>query len=186
MADSINRANGFLTGQQWRQIGALAVANVTSRIKRSVNVEDSAAKGYSPRGPVYLPNTGIRGRTKTSLRGRFVITSADRRKLKGAKGVHRTRSGKSTRFENYAAMKRALGKSGGRDLELSGQMLGSVAVIREEPSEITIGFTRPSESLKMEGNERWESMWGFSRRDEAAIAVRMEEFIGANLERLIR
>lgn len=177
---SIN-ATLSLRPEQWDLVGAKAAEKVLSRIKNGVNSNDAPAKPYSPRGPIYVPNTGVAGRTKTALRGREVLTRADRGRLRGNRHSQ-TRSGFSTKFPNYSAYKQSLGKSGQRDLELSGRMLGSIAIVERTELSVSIGFTREEEQLKMKGNDARDPVWAFSQSDQQVIGEYIESLVIANLD----
>lgn len=162
-----------------RQLGAVAMDTVLNRVNRHQNADDAQAKPYSPRGPIYVANTSA-GRTKSALGGRQVLTPKDRSAIRTAgRGglMGKTRGGKTTRFANYAAYKRALGKSGSRDLELSGQMLGSIGIVRQTPGNVVIGFLRESEHLKAKGNQRRDPWFALSPKDQAAVARRAAEIL---------
>ena len=179
-------------------IGGAAIHSLRERVAANRNVKDAPAKPYSPRGPIYVPISGRgqlkRGgqlvkRNKSTLGGREILTSADLRKLKlkgaiilkrgqkggPAKGLVLRDTGKSIKFRDYAEYKRALGKSGLRDLELSGRMLNAIAIVRVDAfvvsgggvggGSVTIGFTRELEHLKAQGNQRRDEWWPLSPTD---------------------
>lgn len=160
------------TATALRRLGAAAQDAVLTRVGRHQNADDQPARAYSPRGPIYVPNTGVQGRSKRALGGREVLSGADRRAIRAAgRGalIGKTRGGKTTRFENYAAYKMALGKSGQRDLELSGRMLGSVGIVRQSDKAVVLGFTREAEHLKAKGNQSRDPWFALSPKDVAAV-----------------
>ena len=163
-----------------RQLGAYALDTVLARVGRHQNANDQPAKSYSPRGPIYVPNAGVQGRSKRALGGREVLTSKDRTAIRQAgRGglMGKTRGGKTTRFENYAAYKRALGKTGLRDLELSGRMLGSIGIVRLNANSVALGFIREAEHLKAKGNQGRDEWFALSPKDVAAVARKAAEII---------
>ncbi len=147
-----------ITGQQLRAIGGKAVGIRTSAVVKNIGSHGGPMLPYSPRGPIYVPLTG-KGRTKTDLKGRQVLTVADLRAAKkmGNDAV-KTRSRKSVKFPNYAAYKRFLGKSGNPDMQLSGAMLNAMTVVRQDAKSVTYGFTREEERQKGQRNE-WRRPW---------------------------
>lgn len=157
-----------LTEQDRTLIGGQAIGLMFHRVRdKHTGSDDAPMKPYSPKGPVYIPVTG-RGRTKTSLKGREVLSSRDIRKMKGAGAtVQRTR--KSVKFANYAEYKKALGKSGQRDLELSGRMLGALTITRNTPEAVELGFTREEEHRKALGNEHHTPWFGLSPKNQASL-----------------
>jgi len=100
---------------------------------------------------------------------------------RGAKSsvASRTRSGKSIAFKNYAAYKRALGKSGNRDLEESGRMLNSITIADSGPDHITLGFSREEEQQKALGNQAIAPWFGLSPRDVDKLTPFVAEQIKA-------
>jgi len=159
---------------------ALAAAVVTTiRMRardRRHGVDDTPMKSYSPKGPIYVPITGGKtGQTKTSLGGREVVTQKDlrvmRRRAKAGQGpaVKISKTKKTVKFENYREYKLSLGKSGERDLELSGRMLRSIKPVRISAKEIIIGFGREEEMKKARANQKIERWFGFSQRDARQI-----------------
>lgn len=120
-------------------------------------------------------------RNKTTFGGREVLTKKDLAKMRsigilaGGKGKRGTPlgqvtpSGKSVKFANYAAYKKALGKSGNRDLELSGRMLGALSIVDLTPTSVTVGFTRAEEELKAQGNQARDPWFGLSPADRSYI-----------------
>jgi len=162
-----------------RRIGGEAIAVQRRRIvERHQGSNDAAMKPYATRGPIYVPLTG-KGRSKTSLGGRQVLTP---RALTAAKKEGRvaakTPSKKSVKFENYAAYKRFLGKSGNRDLELSGDMLRGMTIVRQDANSITIGFTREDARKKAEGNEKRVPWFQLSPADQKAVIEAFEKAYG--------
>jgi hypothetical protein len=163
-----------------RQLGAAAVETVLARVGRHQNANDGPARPYSQRGPIYVPNAGVQGRAKQRLGGREVLSSKDRSAIrKAGRGglMGKTRGGKTTRFANYAAYKRALGKTGQRDLELSGRMLGSIGIVRLSASSVVIGFSREAEHQKAKGNERHDAWFALSPRDVTAVVKHAAEVL---------
>ena len=159
------------TGAQLKRVGAFAQSTVLARVSRHQNADDRPAKAYSPNGPIYVANSGA-GRSKRALGGREVLSPADRRAIRNAgRGglMGQTRGGKTTRFDNYAAYKRALGKSGQRDLELSGRMLGSIGIVRLTADTVVLGFTREAEHQKAKGNQARDPWFALSPQDVAAV-----------------
>jgi hypothetical protein len=71
-----------LRANQLTYLAGVAIHAQRARVAKGLNVNDQPAKPYSDR-PVYIPVTG-KGRTKTSLRGREVLTAADIRTSKSA------------------------------------------------------------------------------------------------------
>jgi hypothetical protein len=137
---------------------------------------------FTPKGML----SGIKvKRNKTTLGGREVFTHANIQKLKASPGiiyiekgsaafpqagkivVKRTR--KSLKFANYSDYKKALGKSGLRDLELSGRMRGAIGIVKQTGSSLDIGFLREEEHLKAQGNQKLEPWFGLSPNDRKFI-----------------
>jgi hypothetical protein len=132
-------------------------------------------------------------RTKSSLGGVQGLSHADIRKMK-ARGIHIVstpkriarkypraaklgkkqsrqirRTGKSMRFPNYEAYKRALGKSGRRDLELSGSMLGSIGIVGVAANQVVLGFLRQDQEKKARGNQRIEEWFALSPSNQKVV-----------------
>ncbi|GAC1700149.1 MAG: hypothetical protein NVS9B4_00990 [Candidatus Acidiferrum sp.] len=177
--------HGLLDRNAWTIVGSAAITKVIKRIKTEHrNVSDSSAKAYSPNGPIYVPVTG-KSRTKASLGGREMLSRFDIHKARsfGSGGqfgrtAHGrtptangsvTPSGKSIKFANYAAYKKFLGKSGDRDLELSGKMLNNIDILAISDTSVEIGFKSSEQEAKMLGNIRVDDEWGFSPSDAKAI-----------------
>jgi len=124
-------------------------------------------------------------RNKTTLGGREVFTSKDLGAMKkagviiGKKGSNAAirDTGRSLRFENYAAYKTALGKSGLRDLELSGRMLNAIAIVNVTPTSVTVGFTREEEHKKAQGNQARDPWFGMSPLDREKILAEAKSFL---------
>jgi len=185
-------------------LGGVAVAAIKDRVARGINLAGQPAKPYSPFGPIYVPISGVgtfvpKGkeaavkRTKSALAGREVFTAKDVAKLrkagllpkrgKGAKGgfPRISRTGKSMVFADYAQRKKALGKSGKRDLELSGRMLGALSVVRARASSVEIGFTRAAENDKAAWNQAREEWFGLAPQDQATVLEAAEAIFAAKL-----
>lgn len=129
-------------------------------------------------------------RNKTSLGGREVFTKQDIAKLKRSGVIGNkatalgriTPSGKSVKFANYAAYKKALGKSGNRDLELSGRMLGSLGIVQQTDTSVTIGFTRHQEERKAMGNQLRDPWFGLSPADSKYLTDLGGSLLAGNLK----
>lgn len=185
-----------LTPAQLRTLGGVAIHAMRNRIAAHKDTSDGPLKVYSPKGPVYIPVAG-KGRSISSMGGRNALTSKDvsvirreghatilnksgknpsKSKAKPGAPVGRiTASGKSLKFENYSAYKRAIGKSGDVDLEVSGRMLNAIDIVRITPASVAIGFTRESERLKAEGNQRRRPFFGLSPSDKALVMQTAEQ-----------
>lgn len=180
----------IFTPSQVRAIGGAAIHELQERLDANKNVYDAPAKPYSPKGPIYVPISG-RGMTKSGLKrnksnlgGREIFTTKDMKKMKVA-GVLVVKSGtaavpkagqviardtgKSLKFANYAEYKRALGKSGLRDNQLSGRMRNAIAIVSLAGSKCEIGFTRELEHLKARGNQKIDPWFGLSPSNKKAV-----------------
>ena len=170
-----------------RSIGATAEQSIRERIASGRNFRDAAAKPYSARGPIYVPVFGVDRlasglrRTKTNLGGVFGLSRREAGLVVRSGAGERKRGAKSVKFEDYAAFKRALGKSGRRDLELSGAMMAAFGVLEADEREVWLGFLNQRDARKAEGNERIERMIGFSPRDVDAIVRAVRTAIGAGI-----
>jgi len=82
-----------------------------------------------------------------------------------------TDTGKSLKFANYAAYKIALGKSGLRDVELSGKMLNAISIVGMTATSVTVGFTREAEHEKAKGNQARDPFFGLSPNDRAIVSA---------------
>jgi len=153
------------------QVGGYAVQVIRDRVAEALNANDAPARAYSSRGPIYIPVYGVgrtkagKTRSKTNLGGVFGFSKRDIKVSKQTLG----RGRKTIRYDNYTAFKRALGKSGNRDLQLSGRMLNAIAIVEQAATAVTIGFTRQEEALKAAGNQRRDPWFAFSPRDQAKI-----------------
>lgn len=132
-------------------------------------------------------------RTKGTLKGREVITAKDltrirksgvtitkkggRNKTAPAAGIVARDTGKSLRFANYSEYKKALGKSGLRDLELSGKMLNAIVIVKQTERSVTIGFSREGEHAKGRGNQAREEWFGLSPKDRAFILAQAQKLL---------
>lgn len=178
-----------LTNAQRHAIGGYAIETMRQRLGRFEGLTDTMMRPYSARGPVYAPVFGA-GRSKASLGGVFGLSSKDVKamylkgtadvKLRGRRGFQgpnrkgvplatQTRSRKSMKFSNRAAYKRALGKSGNRDLEESGRMLNAITIVENTRDHITLGFSREEEHQKALGNQALAPWFGLSSRDIATL-----------------
>jgi hypothetical protein len=166
-----------------QRVGANAIAlRRDDIVQRSLGSSGTPMPAYSPKGPIYVATTG-RGRTKTSLKGRQVLTEADLRAARRAGSkIARTRSKKSAKFPNYSAYKKALGKSGNRDLELSGSMLNSITIVRQSKNSVSYGFTREVERKKAEGNEKIAPFFGLSPDNQKQVGDEFEAAHGEPLQ----
>ena len=88
-----------ISAPQLRAIGAKAVGLRVAGVTQShTGSHGGPMMPYSKRGPIYVPITG-RGRTKTSLGGRQVLTAADLRAArKLGRNATQTPSRKSAKF----------------------------------------------------------------------------------------
>jgi hypothetical protein len=198
-----------LTPSQQTKIGGEAIGRIYDRVTRlHIGLNGSPLAPYSPRGPIYVPATG-KGRTKSSLGGRTVLTHGDIRKMRergvriaGMRGEYgsartsttvdggKTPSGKSIKFANRSEYKRAMGKSGLRDLEESGQMLGAMTVVVNRPGRIELGFTDEIAEKKAEGNQDLTPWFGLAQSTDVPPVTAMvnqflaEDFIKKNSRRL--
>lgn len=162
-----------------RRVAGEAIISTQERVQqRQLGSSDTPMRGYSLKGPIYVPITGP-GRTKTSLAGRPILTPKDLRRARvGGIVIARTSSRKSAKFPNYAAYKKALGKTGQRDLELSGSMLRAITIVRIEKNAVVIGFTRDDERKKAEGNEKIDHWFELSPSDQARVIAVFEQAYG--------
>lgn len=188
----------IFTQPQIKAIGGAAIDTLQERLSNHKNVNDAPAKPYSPKGPIYVPISGrgtmtkklpggatsVVPRNKTNLGGRQVFTQKDLKKMKlsgvvivrkgsaavpvAGKIVVRS-TGKSLKFANYSEYKRALGKSGLRDLEVSYKMRGAIAIVSLAGSKCEISFTRELEHLKAQGNQRIDPWFGLSPSDRKNV-----------------
>lgn len=164
-------------------IGGFGIQTVRQRVSRHINADDAPALPYSPKGPIYVPIFGVgeiqRGkrqgqrRIKTNLGGRFGFNKRDLKRM----GVDFTGQ-RSIRYENYAEFKKALGKSGERDLQLTGRMLNAITIVNQTPTSVSIGFTRQQEAKKAAGNQKRDPWFLFSPNDQALIRTQAEKTIG--------
>lgn len=69
----------------------------------------------------------------------------------------------------YAKKKRRIGQEAIRNLMFSGAMLGSLTVVESTDHSVRIGFTRRSELIKAEANQKRAPWYGISRKDEDVI-----------------
>lgn len=163
-----------VTPAEMRAIGGMVIAEDRKRILAGRGSDDSPMRAYSSRGPIYIPITS-RGRSKSQLGGREVITPADIRKAKSlGRTAGKSRTGRSMKFANYAAYKKWLGKPGWRNLELSGRMLNAIGIVAQRPNEVVVGFLREQEERKARGNERLARWWSPppSTRDKVLSLVK--------------
>lgn len=132
-------------------------------------------------------------RNKSSLGGVEVFTKSDLSKLIASGLVVKasgkssaahvtplgqvTPSGKSIKFANRAAYKRALGKSGNRDLQVSGRMLGSIGIVSVTDNSVTIGFLRQEEEEKGRRNQNIDPWFGLSEQDKVAVTKFAAQFL---------
>lgn len=153
---------------------------------------------------------GIKGsltvkRTKTTLGGREVFTAKDIATLK-RRGVvvidARKKKGKTTKvtgiggavvrthhslkFQNWAAYKKALGKSGNRDLQLSGRMRNTIAIVTLTDSSVEIGFNSTQENLKALGNQAIDPWFGLSPNNKTAVVARMQQLLNQSVSTMLR
>lgn len=128
---------------------------------------------------------GLMGKDVKAMfqRGTAAVKLAGKRQFIGpqAKGplAQETRSRKSMKFANREAYKRALGKSGKRDLEESGRMLNAMTIVANEPDHITLGFSREEEQLKALGNQRISPWFGLSPNDVSQLTPFVTEQVTA-------
>jgi hypothetical protein len=181
------------------RIGGALIQAMKARFAEATDADDSEAPAYSPKGPVYLPlqNNARNRAAGRNLKGRFSLSrrAAKRRSEDIAVGeamAERTfnlggdvsRSGNSLKFPDYSAMKQYLGKSGNRDLELSGKMLGAMTVAEVGEDYVEVGFSREEERAKMQGNQRWADMWGISEKDGEHVGTLVDEIVAAKSDQL--
>ncbi len=135
-------------------------------------------------------------RNKSTLGGREVLTVKDLSKLR-AKGIIVLKkgaktpkgggklivrdTGKSIKFANWAEYKRALGKSGLRDLELSGRMLNAIVIARSGEGYVELSFAREEEHKKAQGNNRIDPWWGLSPSNQAFVLGQAARMLAANI-----
>jgi hypothetical protein len=194
------------TPDQVVAIGGFAIEAMQKRLDACQNLLDQPAKPYSTHGPIYVPISGVgtftpKGalsglrvkRNKTTLGGREVFTHRDVQKIKSSPGiiyiekgstatpqagkivVKRTR--KSLKFANYSEYKKALGKSGLRDLQLSGRMRGAIMIVKQTGSSVDIGFSREEEHLKAQGNQKLEPWFGLSPNDRTVVMDQVRDML---------
>jgi hypothetical protein len=170
-----------LTQAQLTVIAGAAIVEERRRVvERHEGIDNTPMRPYSPKGPIYVPLTG-KGRTKTSLGGREIITPKDRGRAKKAGTAGNgapTPSRKSMKFANYASFKRYIGKDGQRDLERSGRMLRAVGIVSRGKGYVEIGFFRREEELKARGNERRVKWFGLSPKGQRATEQAVTRAIG--------
>lgn len=191
-----------LTASQRRRVGGEAIGQIHERVtQKHLGLNGSALPPYSTKGPIYIPITGP-GRTKSDLGGRSVITSRDISKMRkrgvriagmrppsGGYGARtsttvdggRTASGRSMKFANRAEYKRAMGKSGQRDLEETGQMLGSMTLTQNRPELIELGFTNEIAERKGFFNEEADPWFGLAPEDVPPVTAMVDGFLIENL-----
>jgi len=171
-----------LTAAQMTLIGTRAILVMRQRITSGINLAGGGAKPYSKRGPIYVPISGAGGQTKTSVRGREVITKPLMRAAKGAgtakHAMGKSRSGRSMKFANYTAYKQYLGKGGQRDLEVSGAMLRAVKVVRASVNYCAIGFGSALQEAKARGNQRIDPWFGLAINDQKVVAAYTAQVYG--------
>jgi hypothetical protein len=185
--------------EELTRIGAALIQAMRARFADAIDASDSEAPSYSPRGPIYLPlqNNARNRAAGRNLKGRFSISrrAAKRRSEDIAVGEAMaeqsfnlggdvSRSGNSLKFPDYSAMKQYLGKSGNRDLELSGKMLGAMTVAEVGEDYVEVGFSREEERAKMQGNQRWADMWGISEEDGEHVGTVVDEIVAAKSDEL--
>jgi len=162
-----------------RRLAAAALQVVRDRVAGHRGSNDLPMAAYSDRGPIYVPIYGKGGGgTKTQRGGTFGFSAKEARRM----GKSSARGRRTAKFENYAAMKRSMGKSGARDLELSGRMLGSIGVTAVTDNSVTLGFLRETEHEKALGNEERTPWWGLSPRDEASVIRQAERILKIGLD----
>ena len=184
----------ILSPAEMLRVGAAMLQSMKARFADAIDVNDSEAPLYSPKGPVYLPlqNNARNRKAGRNLKGRFSISRAAAKRgheniaiaeVQAERsfnlGGETSRTGNSLKFPDYSAMKQFLGHSGLRDLELSGKMQGAMTVVESGGDSIEVGFTREEERAKMQGNERWASMWGISEKDSEKVSEMIDEIIAA-------
>lgn len=171
-----------LSAQEMTLIGAHAIMVMRARIGQGLNLAGQSAKPYSPYGPIYVPMSGVKGQTKTSLKGREVITRQLRKAAKTAgTDTHssgKSRSGRSMKFANRQAYKQYLGKSGQRDLEVSGAMLRSMKVVRAGVNFCAIGFGSSLQEAKARGNQAIDQWFGLSPADKLQVGTFTKQVYG--------
>jgi len=164
-----------LSAGEMTVIGGRAIDIMRRRVVSGVNLADASSKPYSTRGPIYVPVSGVKGQTKTSVKGREVITKALQKSAKaaGTAGFSSgtSQGGRSMKFANRAAYKQYLGKSGNRDLEVSGTMLRSMRVIRASTNYCAIGFGSTLQEAIARGNQRIDPWFGLSHNDQKQVAA---------------
>lgn len=149
--------------------------------------------------------SGVLKRTKTNLGGAFGLTKRDIRRMaasgvlivgKGKKGppaldtrasgkavAVRSKSGKTMKFANYAEFKRAMGRSGKRDLYLSGAMRASLDVVRTSAASVEIGFRAEPQHLKGIRNQAASNWFGASPHDRKNVIAAAQAIFGQAVEK---
>lgn len=170
--------DGWTTQQLRASVGRFAVTVLLTRFSEGRDITDGSAAPYSPRGPVYLSLGASRKHSIIGAVPAHIRQDAERR--------YKTSSRKSLKFENYSAMKQYLGYPAYRNLKLSGDMLGSIAVTSNTPQLVTIGFKDSLQEKKMRGNQKHSPSWAFSDNDQAKIRAMWEHTMGQRFQEVMK
>lgn len=185
-----------MPANQVTALGGVAIHVMRERVRAGKNVFDQPAKPYSDK-PVYIPLTNSKGRTKTALGGREILTAKDILAMKragtaefthkgkkqnsapGGVGARITKSRKTVKFANRSEYKRAKGKPGHRDLEESGRMLNDIGIVAQNASSLHIGFRREEEHRKAQGNQAIDPWYGLSPGNRVDVIKKADEILAA-------
>jgi hypothetical protein len=165
-------------------------ARILDRTGKGRDVEGKAFAPYSENGPYYYNPNGRLGKAQKQISDksqkaaarRFLnkITTKGERAKSGAPAVSRT--GRSIRFESYAAFKKWLGRA---TVDLRGprspHMLQSLIVVARSAVEAVIGIYGDTAARASANNEK-RRFFGFSKSDARAIAQDLRTRITARLK----
>lgn len=178
-----------------KQVGRAAIETVINRIRNAEDVTDSPATPYSAHGPIYIPvarsfrgggwkaGKAIKGVGSNSAYGYGVSRRfASTRNSAGATIDGYSRTGHSLRFENYSHFKRYLGRSGSRDLEVTGEMLRAIGITENVHASVSIGFDDLKQEMKMKGNQNRSVQWGISPNDMEKLYALLEGILDARAQ----
>lgn len=96
-------------------------------------------------------------------------------KMRIAKGVNSFDQPMPKLTDKYRGEKLRRGKSGIRDLRLTGNLLGSIAVLQASPGRSVVGIKGATPNLKYRVNQRISPWWGVSPTDGAAVDAVIEK-----------
>jgi len=191
-----------LKPEQVNTIGTFAIKQLVKRVQKSnTGIFDEPMPPYSPK-PVYIKLGKSNGRAVIKS-GNITIASLNSLRRAGARIIDTRNSGprlrraqskiknavritgSSVKFQNRAAYKRYLGKSGLRDLTETGAMLSALVVLSSTGSKtvkvIGIGFVDPVQERKAAGNMLWADWFGLSPSNQLKVTAAIEKMIAKNL-----